>query len=147
MDFPDINVWFALAVEDHPQHLAAKEYWYGLSSSRFAFCRVTSLGFLRLLTNRTAMSNQPFSVVGAWQAYQAFRTLPEVSYLSDDPLVDRYLEVWLEQGTVTHRLWTDAYLAALSASTQCRLVSFDTDFYKFSGLDCLILASEQQGQH
>jgi len=37
------------------------------------------------------------------------------------------------------RLWTDAYLAALSMSAGLRLVTFDRDFERFGLERCLIL--------
>ena len=39
----------------------------------------------------------------------------------------------------SHRLWTDAYLAAFSFASGCRLVSFDADFRRFPGLNFLRL--------
>ena len=52
--FPDINVWFALAVGDHPHHRAARAWWEA-DASLAGWARVTQLGFLRLLTTAAAM--------------------------------------------------------------------------------------------
>jgi hypothetical protein len=42
------------------------------------------LGFLRLAANKTAMAGKPLTVPQAWQAYVAFRRLPDV-ILVDEP--------------------------------------------------------------
>ena len=40
-DLPDINVWLALSIKEHPHHDSAKAYWSDLSFARIWFCRVT----------------------------------------------------------------------------------------------------------
>ncbi|MEO7416556.1 MAG: VapC toxin family PIN domain ribonuclease, partial [Thermoanaerobaculia bacterium] len=62
IDLPDINVWLAFSVVDHPHHQRARRYWYEESGDQLAFCRLTSLGFLRLATNATVMGGQPLTV-------------------------------------------------------------------------------------
>ncbi len=49
---PDVNVWIALAAERHAHHMRAREWFATLADERLVFCRITQLGFLRLLTNR-----------------------------------------------------------------------------------------------
>jgi predicted nucleic acid-binding protein len=58
--FPDVNVWFALAVADHPHHTAAR-LWWNEESSVAGWARVTELGFLRLLTTAAAMGGFPLT--------------------------------------------------------------------------------------
>ena len=48
---PDVNVWIALAAERHTLHRAARHWFSKLQDEKLAFCRLTQLGFLRLLTN------------------------------------------------------------------------------------------------
>ncbi|HEY0758459.1 MAG TPA: hypothetical protein VGD59_04290 [Acidisarcina sp.] len=48
---PDVNVWIALASNRHVHHQAAKAWFETLADERSVFCRITELGFLRLLTN------------------------------------------------------------------------------------------------
>ena len=61
----DINVWLALSLEQHPQHLAAARWYASLSDPALLFCRFTMLGFLRLLTNRQVMGDSTMTVAGA----------------------------------------------------------------------------------
>ncbi len=138
-DLLDVNVWLALSVADHPHHEAARHYWYEQAGERLAFCRVTALGLLRLSTNATVMAGAPLSATEAWQAYQAFRALPEVVMAHEDAAWEETLGAWVKAGRVTPRLWTDAYLAALAHTKGYRLVSFDRDYARFSELELLSL--------
>jgi len=139
IDLPDINVWLAFAVADHAHHQRARRYWYDEAGDRLAFCRVTALGLLRLLTNTTAMAGQPLTVPQAWQAYGAFRRLPEVMLAPEPDGCETWLEHWAMGSAPTARQWTDAYLASFARAGELRLVSFDGDFRFFDGLDLLRL--------
>jgi toxin-antitoxin system PIN domain toxin len=139
IDLPDVNVWLAFSMADHEHYQRARRYWYDESADRLAFCRVTALGFLRLSTNAAAMSGQPLTVPQAWEAYQAFRRLPEV-LLADEPEdCETWLGDWAQGNRPTSRQWTDAYLAAFARAGGFRIVSFDGDFTRFEGLDLLRL--------
>jgi toxin-antitoxin system PIN domain toxin len=140
-DLPDINVWLALSVADHPHHQRARRYWYEEAGDQLAFCRLTVLGFLRLSTNATVMGGQPLTVAQAWQAYDAFRRLPEVRLVPEPDRCEDWLELWALGAHSKPRQWTDAYLAAFASSGGLRLVSFDRDFTDFDGLDLLRLES------
>jgi toxin-antitoxin system PIN domain toxin len=141
VDMLDVNVWFALAIEDHPFHERAAEYWQNESSERFAFCRITALGLLRLCANPAAIPGDPMTVDEAWNAYAAFRGLPEVDSVTESESCEILLAQWAEHSLFTPKRWTDAYLAAFAISGGMRLVSFDDDFRKFAGLDFLHLRS------
>ena len=138
-DLPDLNVWLALADPDHEHHARAKRYWEKESASRLAFCRVTMLGLLRLLTNRKVMRNAPFTPDQAWLAYRSFLALPEVSFLPESSAAESQMAAWTDSPTFASGRWTDAWLAAVAASARCRLVSFDADFRNFSGISFLHL--------
>jgi predicted nucleic acid-binding protein len=58
--FPDVNVWFALAVGDHPHHPPALTWW-NEESSLAGFSRLTQLGLMRLLTTASTMGGQPLT--------------------------------------------------------------------------------------
>jgi hypothetical protein len=55
-DLPDVNVWLALVDDNHAHHDAAVAYWRDESYPEIAFCRVTSLAFLRLSTHPKVLS-------------------------------------------------------------------------------------------
>ncbi len=142
VDLLDINVWLALTDENHSHHARARGYWETESAPAMAFCRITMLGFLRLLTHSVVMAGHPFSVPDAWRAYRAFRALPEITFLDDPPEVEAQFALWTESPDFSPKRWTDGYLTALCHVTKHRLVSFDADYRNFSGLDYLHLSCE-----
>ena len=139
VDLPDVNVWLALSVPDHPHHQRARAFWYEESGRELAFCRVTALGLVRLSTHPTVMGGQPLTVAQAWQAYSAYRQLPEVTLAAEPEGCEQQLEAWATAGDFPPRLWTDAYLAAFAKAGGFRLVTLDRDFTRFRGLELLRL--------
>ena len=137
IDLPDVNIWLALCVPDHPHHPRAHRYWHDQSTSEVAFCRVTSLAVLRLLTQPVVMGGEPLTVRQSWQVYRAFRELPEVVFAPEPAACESLLEGWATKDDPPARLWTDAYLAAFAMAGTYRLVSFDRDFTRFPGLNLL----------
>lgn len=138
-DLPDLNVWLALIDPDHEHHVRARRYWEDEAPGDTAFCRVTMLGLLRLLTNSRVMRGAPFTPVEAWSAYHAFTALPEVCFLEDSLAAERQFELWSRRPDFPSHGWTDAWIAALAASSGARVVSFDSDFTAFPDLHFLHL--------
>ena len=139
VDLLDANVWLALAAEAHTHHDHAKAYWEEQAAPSTAFCRVTQLAFLRLLTNKTVMGNHTLSPSAAWSTSADFLALPEVRLLEEPLGLDEAWGRFAGIGRTSPNLWTDAYLAAFASSGGMRLVSFDKGFSRFQGLDRLIL--------
>lgn len=135
-DLLDVNVWLALADADHRQHAVAQAYW--LDASPVAFCRVSMLGFLRLSIQPLVLSFTP-SIRQAWSLYHQYLADPHVVFLNEPPDFDTSMEKLTSAPGFVHRLWTDAYLAALAIASDCRLVSLDADFQSFDGLQFLHL--------
>jgi hypothetical protein len=52
---PDVNVWVALTSNRHVHHALANKWVQTTENDQIAFCRITELGFLRLLTNSHVM--------------------------------------------------------------------------------------------
>lgn len=139
-DLLDVNVWFALSIAAHPHHERAIRYWEDESpTNRLGFCRVTALGFLRLLTNPKATLGAPLTVAQAWQTYTALQQKEGVDFWPEAVDCDSLLASWAAQDKFSGRLWTDAYLAAFSMTANLRFVSFDRDFRRFPGLSFLPL--------
>lgn len=140
IDVPDLNLWLALIDPDHAHHARARRYWEHEAAAEIAFCRVTMLGLLRLLTHSRVMHGAPFTPAEAWDAYRAFAVLPEVCFVEDSLAAEKRFELWSRApGFAAHR-WTDAWIAALAASAGARVVSFDSDFTTFPALDFLHLS-------
>ena len=138
-DLLDANVWLALAAEAHTHHRRAKEYWEQEAAPIAAFCRVTQMAFLRLLTNKTVMGAQVLSPSAAWSKSTDFLNLPEVHLFAEPVGLDEAWRRFSTVGRLSPNLWTDAYLAAFARSAGLRLVTFDAGFAGFEGLDCLML--------
>ena len=96
------------------------------------------LGFLRLSTQPKVLSFTP-STQEAWNLYRQYISDPRVVFLNEPPDFETSMEKLTSSPGFVHRLWTDAYLAALAVALGCRLVSLDSDFQTFKGLNFLQL--------
>lgn len=128
-DLPDVNVWLALTLEDHPHHLAAQQYWNDTRPRNLAFCRVTMLGYTRLLCNSHVMGGDPMTMIEAWQAYESLIARPLISFIHEPNTIDStFKSIIALTPNLNSRMWTDAYLAAFAIESATRIVSFDSDF-------------------
>ncbi len=137
-DLLDVNVWLVLTDARHEHHSAALRYWENDAAEMTVFCRVTMRGFLRLVTH-SRMASPPLPATRAWEVYRDYLQAPGVGFLQEPAGLEQKLAAFSTQPTLRHRLWTDAYLAALAIDSGCRLVSFDSDFQLFDGLKFLHL--------
>jgi toxin-antitoxin system PIN domain toxin len=135
---PDVNVWLALAVQQHPHQDAALACWQGGAAQRLWFCRVSMLGLVRRLTQPKLMALDARDAVSALAAHDRFAGLPGVGLYSEPIGCDTELRRLTAAGRPA-RLFTDAYLAAFATSANLRLVSFDRRFTRFAGLQLLRL--------
>ena len=142
-DLLDVNVWLALAVESHPPHKTALESWLH-TLRRPTFCRVTQLGFLRLLCNRQVMGTLTFEPSDAWVEYEELLSQDIVHFIEEPPEIEVNLRGFTKGAKAARDFWTDAYLAALAQAAGMRIVTFDAGFGRFKDLDCLILATQTQ---
>jgi uncharacterized protein len=134
-DLPDINVWLALAYDQHTHHQQALHYWQESladDTQRFWFCRVTMLGFIRLLCQPTVMQGDARSLKQAWGMYSQFLQLPCVTQMTEPNELDQTLQALILPDLHPRHL-TDAYLFSLASSRGLRLVSFDKVFQQFPG--------------
>jgi hypothetical protein len=139
LDLPDVNVWLALTDDRHVQHQAARHYWNEQRAGGIAFCRVTMLALLRLVTHPQVMSGNPFTHAEAWNIYHTYRNLPIIRFQPEADTLETTFAALTSDQALPHRLWTDAYLAAFAISSGARLVTFDLDFERFSNLEMLLL--------
>ena len=139
-DLLDVNVWLALAIEEHPHHGAAVRYWSGHAGTNRLFCRVSALSLVRLLIHPKLMSDKPLTLPRAWSVYRRFAALPGVGHVVEPEGLDTRLDA-LVSPKLPARLFTDAYFAALAQSVGLRLVTFDKDFERFEPLTLLRLVA------
>ena len=96
-----------------------------MGDARIAFCRITELGLLRLLTNRHVMAGDVLEPRQAWIVYDAWRMDPRVDFVDEPP---GFSARWRELGEKIAggpNAWTDAYLASFAASSDATLVTLD----------------------
>lgn len=124
--FPDVNVWFALTHEIHPQYGAAKAWEEALDPGTVVyFCRFTQLGLLRLLTNRSAMGEEVLTQSQAWQAFDALLANPNNRMIDEPPGIGPLFRQFTDRGEASTKQWADGYLAAFAETAELTLVTFD----------------------
>lgn len=126
--FPDVNIWVALTSNRHVHYPLANAWLQSVDADRIAFCRITGLGFLRLLTNAHVMGEDVLSPVDAWSVYDEWRADDRVIFL---PERKDFSEQWRQsaaQISVGPNAWTDAYLAAFASHANATIVTLDRKF-------------------
>jgi uncharacterized protein len=124
--FPDVNVWLALEHEIHPQHAAARKWGDSLPEDAVVyFCRLTQLGFLRLLTNRSAMGTDTLTQSQAWRAFDALLLNPANRMMEEPHGLDRLFRQFTDRNESSTKQWADGYLAAFAVAAGIWLVTFD----------------------
>lgn len=139
----DVNVWIATLHEAHPHHAAAVAWWRDTvipSNATVAFCRITQLGLLRLLSNERVMGPSILKPDRAWATYRQLLEQPPVDF-ADEPAgtEDAFAALTAGQGPSTG-IWTDAYLAGFARAGGFAIASFDRGFRRFPGLDLELLS-------
>ena len=136
LNFPDINVWLALAAPEHI-HAAVARRWWDEQSGAIAFSRLTQLGFLRLMTTAAVMDGKPLTVAEAWRVYDRLYDDDRVMFVSEPPEVDRRFREKASGRTASPKLWADAWLLAVAQSAGGILITFDKALAS-RGAHCLL---------
>ena len=135
MKLVDLNVLLYVVNRDSVHHEAALGWWdetqRGDEPVGFAWMILT--GFLRLSSNSAIFpapldSGTALDKIGTWLSLDQTRLVRE----TDDHW--HILRALLNDTGTAGNLTTDAHLAALAISHGATLVSFDSDFSRFSGL-------------
>lgn len=112
-------------------------------SASVVICRATQLSLLRLLTNSSIFGRYgypPLTNDEAWNTYGAIlsdhRVIFRVNELNG---LDRWWREYSQRPTASPKLWMDAYLAAFARAEGCRMVTTDSAYRQFQGLDLLLL--------
>lgn len=146
MNLCDSNVWLALALSAHVHQRPAFEWLESVTDrGSVLFCRATQQSFLRLLTNAAVLApygNPPLTNREAWAAYEAFLGDYRITLRTEEPagLESRWHE-YAARDAASPKLWMDAYLAAFATAAGATMVTTDTAFRQFPGLDLVVLGS------
>src|SRR5439155_7566745 len=79
---PDVNVWIALTYRGHQHHPSANSWFATLDDETAYFCRLTQLGFLRLLTLSQVMHEDIQSQKQAWVTNNRLMESKNVQFLT-----------------------------------------------------------------
>lgn len=138
-NFPDVNVWLALLMADHVHRHSARVWWESGAAESIAFCRITQVGVLRLLTSVTAMNGKPLSMQQAWRAHNRLFEDDRVELVREPDGMEEQFRKLSSLRSASPKVWTDAYLTAFAARIGATLVTFDRAMGTRVA-DCLVLS-------
>ena len=137
MKLVDLNVLLYVVNRDSVHHESALGWWEETlrGEEPVGLTWMVLLGFLRLSSNSAIFPNPldseiALDKIGTWLSLEQTRLVRE----TDDHW--HILLALLNDTGTAGNLTTDAHLAALAISHGATLVSFDSDFSRFSGLRC-----------
>ena len=136
---PDLNVWLALVSRRHVHYQTASGWLETASEHQIAFCRITQMGLLRLVTNRHVMGADVLTQSEAWRVYRRLAGDGRIQFLSEPLGIEAAWHELTAGRQPATNMWTDAYLQAFGRLTDAQVVSFDRGFSRFGEPKALIL--------
>lgn len=127
MKLLDVNVWLAGSWGRHFHHRLVKA-WLDQQEDDLAFCRVTQMALLRLMTNPAVMGRDALTRRAAWDAVDQLMADSRVRFLLEP---DGLVPLWVafsKRNDRDHLLWTDDYLAAFAQAADAELITIDEPF-------------------
>ena len=127
MKLLDVNVWLAAAWARHEHHRLAKR-WIDEEGDELAFCRVTQMALLRLITNPAIMQRDSLSRRQAWELVDRLMADPRARFLNEP---EGLVALWVtlsKRDDRDHLPWTDDYLAAFARAANAELVTLERPF-------------------
>lgn len=124
MKLLDVNVWLAAVWGRHAQHPAARRF-VDSEEDELAFCRVTEMALLRLVTNRAVTGADVRTRRQAWDLVLAVQADPRVRVMPEPRGLAPLWIAFSKRDDTNHLLWTDDYLAAFAQAADLDLVTFD----------------------
>lgn len=138
MYLPDVNVWVALAFTAHSRYRSART-WFDRTTGPCHFCRVTQLGFLRIVNNPVAIPNLAVSQDEAWRLYDHFLAQARIDFANEPGGLDLLWRQWTQLPRFATNYWNDAYLVAFAIAGGYEVVTFDRGFTQYANLKVTIL--------
>ena len=137
----DANVLLALVHERHENNTLVRDWLDAQSDLSCGCCRVTQMALLRHLTNQHIMKADVLSQTAAWAAYDLMFSDSRFMWMEEPDTLEKQWRMLTQSPHPRHALWTDAYLAVFAIEGDHAMVSFDTDFRGFAGLNLELLTS------
>lgn len=129
MKLVDVNVWLATVWAGHEHHQVAKK-WFDQEEDDLAFCRVTQMALLRMLTNKAITGLEALSRRGAWELFGNLVGDPRIRFLTEPQGLEASWIALSKRDDKSHLLWTDDYLAAFAQTANAEFVTLDRAFTK-----------------
>jgi toxin-antitoxin system PIN domain toxin len=135
MSLVDVNVLVYAAFETSPFYRRANGWLNARlnDGDRLGLPWESILGFVRIAAN-PRISIPCATVAQAWRTAKVWLDSPNVWTPSPTPRHREILQRLMDGVPMTHKLVSDAHLAAIAIGHNLALVSADTDFLKFPGL-------------
>ena len=127
MKLPDVNLWLAACWARHQHHRVAQAF-VDEEEGDLAFCRVTQMGLLRLMTNPAATGKDAISRRQAWELFERLMADPRIIFMSEPEGLVTLWVTFSKRDDRAHLLWTDDYLAAFAQAANAELVTLDSGF-------------------
>ena len=127
MKLLDVNVWLAASWARHRHHDVARR-WVDHQEDDLAFCRVTHMALLRLMTNPAVTGRDVLSRRDAWDAVDQLMSDSRVCFVSEPESLLPLWKALSKKDDRNHLLWTDDYLAAFAQAIDAELVTLDSVF-------------------
>jgi len=100
-----------------------RQDWVDTEQDELAFCRVTQMAFLRLLTNPAVTQRDVLSRRQAWEVFEKLIADPRIRFIAESPGIDTLWIAFSKRHDKSHLLWTDDYIAAFAQSADAELVT------------------------
>jgi hypothetical protein len=120
----DDGVWLAAVWGRHAHHPVVAD-WFGKEGDDIVFCRVTQMGLLRLLSNPAIMRDDAIDRSQAWRTYDQLWADERVLWADEPAELDAVWRTISARDDMSHKLWTDDYLAAFAQVSDATLVTLD----------------------
>jgi toxin-antitoxin system PIN domain toxin len=120
----DVGVWLAAVWGRHVHHPVAAD-WFEREALDIAFCRVTQMGLLRLLSNSAIMGGDAIDRSQAWRTYDQLSADERVLWADEPAQLDAVWRTISARADKSHKLWTDDYLAAFAQASDATLITLD----------------------
>ncbi len=124
MKLVDVGVWLAAVWGRHVSYPVAAD-WFGKEADDIAFCRVTQMGLLRLLSNPAIMGDDAVDRSQAWRIYDQLSADERVLWADEPAELDGVWRAISAREGKSHKLWTDDYLAAFAQASGAALITLD----------------------
>ena len=135
----DLNFLLSVITDRHKGFAVSTSWLDPKSDSSLGLCRLTQLGLLRLLSNKSVMGEDVCTQKEAWNVWDQLLSDNRFTFWTEPLKLDLQLRSLTLGRQITPKLWNDAYLAAFALASSRSLVTFDKGFSQFEnlGLDLL----------